>query len=143
MPTFETDSPTPQPEHDGTDSVQEFRPRKRDNKRSQRETFTPPEIPPEVKDTINERIGNIVRQSKGPDEKLFAMREVLVFFRKLFDGIGDLFRRRFGKNGDDADVYDADGNRSGPSNSYTGGFSGRNGQYKRRGGRNRRRRKSN
>jgi hypothetical protein len=79
MPTFETDSPKPGNKGENGANGGEFRPRRRDGRRqrAQEENFTPSNIPPEVKDLISARNGEIVRHSRGPDERMFSFRELL------------------------------------------------------------------
>jgi len=86
MPTFETDAPVNRTVADKTASVGtvEFRPRHREQWQGNLdETFDPAPIPVEVKQSIDKRVSDIMRQCSGPDETFFALREWLATARKV------------------------------------------------------------
>ncbi len=144
MPTFETDSPKPANKGDNGAQGGEFRPRRRDGRkpRAQEENFTPPSIPPEVKDRISARIGEIVRQSRGPDERMFAFREFISSIRRVIFGLPDIFRSLFSRAGDDRDEDSAE-ETLGETTSQPNNRKSRNDQQRNhRGGRRRRGRRS-
>ena len=87
MPIFEQDSEPPRNGDGNAGGVSgEFRPRRRDagGPRQRQETFTPAKIPAKVKGEINDKISDMVRQSRGPDETFFAFRE---FFSSVVRGL--------------------------------------------------------
>ena len=93
MPTFETDVPVQAP---AKEKVDEYRPSRHGQwKGNLEETFNPAPIPPEVKASINKRINEVMRQSRGPDETMFAMRGWVSIAKKIVFGlpliIKDLF----------------------------------------------------
>jgi len=120
MPTFETDSPDPSPEKDNSWN-EEFRPRRREGKkaRSKNDTFSPAAVPEAVKSSISERINEIMRQTRGPDETMFAIREVFNRIGRAFGGVPKLIKKLLGRDDESSlqeeldDVLDDVGSKRG------------------------------
>jgi hypothetical protein len=114
MPTFEQEDKKAALAAQEAAAQQEFRPRRRDgmNRSSLSETVDPAPIPPEVKKQISERIAGMVRQSRGPDETIFTVREFFsdlwAFIRGLPGAVADLFRRGEPEEDDEEDEEDGD-----------------------------------
>jgi hypothetical protein len=90
MPTFETEVPAKPAE---TEKIDEFRPRKRGEWQGPLdETFDPAPIPPEVKQSINKRVNDMIRQSSGPDETMYAIREWFSTARKVLVSLPSILK---------------------------------------------------
>jgi hypothetical protein len=103
MPTFETNTGAETAAAERLAATQEFRPRKRDWKGDLDETFNPAPIPPEVKKAIDQRIDNLMRQCRGPDETLFALREWWTGTKRIAARLWDLIASRLPWRKDDDD----------------------------------------
>jgi hypothetical protein len=145
MPIFESDSPKAQPAPAKADAG-DFRPRKREGAvgPSDVESFDPVKIPPAVKSSINAKISEMVRRSKGPDETMFTLREFWVGVRDFFLGLPSLvksvFRRPAEDDDDDEEEEEVrqDSGQDGQAKPQPSGRSHRGGRGRnRRGGRNR------
>ena len=108
MPTFETEVPAKPVAIDKTD---EFRPKKRGERRGTLdETFDPSPIPPEVKQAIDKRINDIMRQSSGPDETMYSIRGWFSTAKKIILNLPTivkdviLHRNTEAENGDDDEI---------------------------------------
>ena len=117
MPTFETNVPPParQPS-DKTDSglASEFRPRRREQwaNGAMDETFVPAPIPPEVKKSIDQRISEMMRQTRGPDETFFAIREWFSTIKRVLTSLPNLvvdMVRRPGADDDEVETEAGEG----------------------------------
>lgn len=152
MPTFESDSKDKPKVKASSDIEQDFHPHRREGAedgKGRAGSFTPSTIPPEVKDSISERINDMVRQSRGPDETLFALHETMAKVRSVVNAIKDWIWGLF--HSDDSDGDRSDGSTKIPSYIRRSSNKGRNGKYnnrrssnnsyrnKRRGNNNRRR----
>ena len=96
MPTFETNVPAaskPSGKADSGSSL-EFRPRRREQWQGAGldETFDPAPIPPAAKAAIDQRVSDIMRQCRGPDETFFAIREWWSTFRKVMSSLPAFFK---------------------------------------------------
>lgn len=101
MPTFETDA-TPDPQAGRTDlAVVEFRPKRRDWKGDLDETFDPAPIPPEVKKAIDQRISTMMRQTRGPDETMFALRKWFSTAARIVRSLPALVRALFSRRAEE------------------------------------------
>ena len=90
MPTFEKNNsaPVPTPE-----TPEEFRPRRRGEWQGAfDETFDPAPIPPAVKQSIDRRVNDMIRQSRGPDETLYAIREWLSVAKRVVANLPVIFK---------------------------------------------------
>lgn len=107
MPTFETNVPPAAKPSDKSDPglASEFRPRRREQWGSSEtsETFDPAPIPPAVKKSIDQRVNEIMRQCRGPDETFFAIREWFSTARRILCSIPALVRDLVSRREDDAD----------------------------------------
>lgn len=117
MPTFESNvPPSARQPSDKADngSASEFRPRRREqwSDAEASQTFDPAPIPPEVKKTIDQRVNEMIRQSHGPDETFFALREWWNTFRRIFFGLPTLVSDLFHRNRDDEDDEDENPERT-------------------------------
>jgi hypothetical protein len=147
MPTFENDNPRPKQEKGNAEPGADFRPRRHDSRKSgnQNESFIPAQVPDAVKSSINNRINDIVRQSRGPDETMFAFREAWSLICWFFTGIPELFSRlfdHFSPNSEEdenngTEDYDEDRNGAGDQDRGPAGQSNRAHRRGRRGGRRR------
>jgi hypothetical protein len=103
MPTFENNVPPsgrqPSDKADNA-SATEFRPRRREQWAAAEasQTFDPAPIPPDVKKNIDQRVSEMIRQSRGPDETFFALREWWNTLCRVFFGIPALLRDLFHRN---------------------------------------------
>ena len=110
MPTFETNVPPAakkNPEASDSALSGEFRPRRREQwaTAGMDETFDPAPIPPEVKKSITDRINEMMRQSRGPDETFFAIREWFSIVKKVLFSLPKLVSDKFrGKKDEDEDA---------------------------------------
>jgi|GEM_PF-3047722 hypothetical protein len=108
MPTFETNSAADTAAAERLAATQEFRPRKREWKGDLDETFNPAPIPPEVKKAIDQRVDNIMRQCRGPDETLFALREWWNGAKRIAARLWDLLTSRLPWRKDEDDEEEAE-----------------------------------
>jgi hypothetical protein len=122
MPTFETDVPSAAKPSDKPDKgvATEFRPRRREQwaAADTDETFDPKPIPPEAKKVIDQRVNEIMRQCRGPDETFFALREWFSTARKIILSVPilvrDMIRRPKDEDDEEEDEDAAPDSESGP-----------------------------
>ena len=101
MPTFETNVPA---KPASTDKVEEFRPRKRGEwQGALDETFDPVPIPVDVKQSIDKRINDMMRQSRGPDETMYSIREWLSTAKKIIVNFPTIMKDVILRRNDDTD----------------------------------------
>lgn len=108
MPTFFTDDPAADGDKrrrvpliaPNSGPAADYRPRRREGGRrhDDNEGFAPPAIPPEVKEQINARISEMVRNSRGPDETMWRISE---FFSGVGRAASALAARITGRHDDD------------------------------------------
>jgi hypothetical protein len=104
MPTFETNVPVSAPV---VEKTEEFRPRHRSEWQGNLdETFDPAPIPPEVKQSIDKRVSDIMRQCSGPDETFFAAREWWSTARKVVANLPAILKDMLLHRDDSASVAD-------------------------------------
>jgi hypothetical protein len=142
MPTFETNTDASTAAAERLAAAQEFRPKKRDWKGNLDETFDPEPIPPEVKKAIDERVNGIMRQCRGPDETMFAVREgyttVARILARMWRAIVGIFTgRRKEEDEDDGDWDEPPRSSEGSRTPQAGWPSNSNSHRQERRGKNR------